>query len=141
MARKNVEFGPLMMAAMSGDLATVTQLLSSGADPDERDSDGATPLMQAALRGHLNLAEMLLDAGADPAARDKGDWTSLHFAAQGRHLEVAQLLLEHGTPIEIENELRSTPLWVAVMNSRGDLRVPELLLKFGLFATYSSPAG
>ncbi len=45
----------LHKAAARGDAGAVRKLLGSGANSDERDSDGCSPLHWAADRGHLEV--------------------------------------------------------------------------------------
>jgi ankyrin repeat protein len=76
-----------MSAALYGDAALVKRLLALGADPDARDTAGATALMWAAPdRGKMQL---LLDAGADVNARSDAGRSALvvvrrHRRSRGR---------------------------------------------------------
>ena len=61
---------PLHDAAEAGDLAEVQRLISAGADPNARNSNGQTAIYFAILLKHFNVAEYLLSKGADINARD-----------------------------------------------------------------------
>ncbi|CAN0524902.1 unnamed protein product, partial [Laminaria digitata] len=56
---------PLHWAAFQGDLDKVRQLLSEGADPLARRSDGQTPVCSAVLGGSQAVVSALIEAGAD----------------------------------------------------------------------------
>lgn len=49
-------------------LRVASLLLDHGADPNAKDSNGATPLVYAACDGHAELVKLWLGAGADPAS-------------------------------------------------------------------------
>ena len=52
--------GELIRAAAMGDTAKVNELLSTGADVNERNSHGVTALMAAAYKGNTELARLLI---------------------------------------------------------------------------------
>ncbi len=86
---------PLMSAALYGDAALVKRLLALGADPDARDTAGATALMWAAPdRGKMQL---LLDAGADVNARsDAGRSALVVVGGIVGAADALKLLLDYG---------------------------------------------
>lgn len=55
----------LIVAVYDRDEAEVRALIASGADIEERKSDGSTPLLLAATTDQFEIAEMLIDAGAN----------------------------------------------------------------------------
>ena len=59
-------------------------------------------------------------SGEDLNAADPKDWTALHFAAQNNDAEVCGLLLEAGAFVDPQDFYGNTPLWRAVINSKGD---------------------
>lgn len=68
---------PLLEACRAGDVETALRLLADGADPNERDAQGATPLHLACAAAvpataRASLVRALLHAGAGPFARDDG---------------------------------------------------------------------
>ena len=83
---------PLVIAAESGDLARVDQLLSSGIGTEQTDARGRTALLVATLRGDLPMVRRLLAAGArvDVAGAD-GD-TPLAAARRQGPGELERLL-------------------------------------------------
>ncbi|NIR59957.1 MAG: ankyrin repeat domain-containing protein, partial [Gammaproteobacteria bacterium] len=61
---------PLMMAARTGDVATMEALLDAGAEIDAREKvRGTTALMWAAANANPPAVELLLSRGADPSLR------------------------------------------------------------------------
>jgi ankyrin repeat protein len=70
----------LHRAAMRGDLARVSELLTSDVDLDETDEQGRAPLHWAAMNGHRAVAAALLKAGATVNVRDRNGRTPLSWA-------------------------------------------------------------
>ena len=86
---------PLMSAALYGDASVVKRLLALGADPDARDTAGATPLMWAAP--DREKMQLLLDAGADVNARsDAGRSALLVTSGIVGAVDGLRLLLDYG---------------------------------------------
>lgn len=86
----------LFRACKLGHAPSARLLLSAGADPNWRSSDGTTPLHAAASGrspGHHDCAVLLLAAGADACATDRGLWLPLHTAAHHGNAATVQLLL------------------------------------------------
>ncbi len=69
-------------------------LLSSGADPNVRDSYGVTPLMETVDAGEAETVRMLLDYGADPSITDASGRTALSIARSNGFDEISQMLIE-----------------------------------------------
>ena len=86
----------LERAVTSGEIATVSERLSSGAPPDARDRHGQTALMLAAHRGHAAVVATLIDAGADLDVTAKYGLSALMLAVVGGHVECARLLARAG---------------------------------------------
>jgi ankyrin repeat protein len=97
--------GDLHSAIKKGDIEKVKQLLSNGADPNEKRRQ-RTPLMLAAQRANLDTVTLLLGMGAELETQDYQGTTALMLAAggwgyQGRDkdgtcLEVVKTLLTRG---------------------------------------------
>ena len=85
---------PMAIAAASGRLAEVQQLLDKGASPDAWGVDYVSPaLVGAAEEGHVAVVKLLLERGADPDLRDSGGKTAAERARERGHVEVVQLIL------------------------------------------------
>jgi len=74
---------PLMLAAKSGDLATVEALLAAGARVDNTILNGErrTPLMIAIAGDRAEIATLLLARGASVTQSDLRDWSAVDHAA------------------------------------------------------------
>jgi hypothetical protein len=83
---------PLVVAAESGNLELVDQLLRSGASTEQTDARGRTALLVATLRGDMTMAQRLLAAGARVDAVDAGGDTPLAAARRQGPPELVQLL-------------------------------------------------
>ena len=95
---------PLEKAAQNGDLATVTQLLASGVDPNDRGGAFGAPLNAAVSRkDNVEIIGALVAAGANPNGRGQDGtrcWASplVHAASMG-DMENTQALLAAGASI------------------------------------------
>jgi len=87
---------PLIMAAESGDLAQIEQLLRGGASPEQADARGRTALLIATLRADLPMVRRLLTAGARADAADANGDTPLAVARRQGSPELIHML-ERGT--------------------------------------------
>ena len=103
----------LFVAARSGDVETVSALISNGRDVDAGDARGYTVLHYAAAYGDAELARMLVEVGADVDARGANDNTPLILAAQERHADVASILIENGADAQVQNAFGVTALSLA----------------------------
>jgi ankyrin repeat protein len=119
---------PLIQAARTGSLDTITRLLDSGADvnlpgPTGDDWD-ATPLQHAILARQPGAVRLLLERGADPnrTAGPKSP-SPLLLAAGDTDPTFVNLLLAHGADPAIEGENGVTPLARAV--SAGTFSGPD----------------
>src|SRR5262249_41019070 len=110
---------PLIQAARTGSLDTITLLLDSGADvnlpgPTGDDWD-ATPLQHAILARQPGAVRLLLDRGADPnRVAGPNAPAPLLLAAGDTDPTFVNLLLAHGADPALEGESGVTPLSRAV---------------------------
>ena len=86
---------PLMEAVSNGDEEKVNDLLSSGADLEEMDSEQTTALHYAVYGENIAIAQILLEAGANPNTSDNYSNT-LTAALEYENYEMAALLYEYG---------------------------------------------
>ncbi len=124
---------PLHIAATSGNIEAVTDLIKQGANINEPGRDGRTPLHFAADTNQTKVVKILLLNGANTETKDTVFLgMPLHFASLNGYLEVVELLVQSGARLEdkaenIKNGL--TPLACAAMKQRSI--VVEYLLSKG----------
>ena len=75
------ENNPLHVAAGTGNLLRLKQLLKNGHKVNARDGFGATPLLIAIVSGNMEVVQFLLSKGADPMIEAKDGYTLMHGAA------------------------------------------------------------
>lgn len=97
--------GQLVLAARSGDLDRMRELLGEGIPVDAAESrNGHRALHQAAGADHAAAVELLLEAGADLEGRDGKGETPLIKAAIGAAADAGRLLLEAGAEVGARSE-------------------------------------
>jgi ankyrin repeat protein len=101
---------PLMLAALSGDEATVRILLKH-VWVHGISIVGMTALMYAASRGHHRVTQILLEMNANPREQDHQRRTALHMV---RDVTTARVLITAGANVNARNEYEETPLMTAV---------------------------
>ena len=89
---------PLIMAAESGDLGQIEQLLRGGASPEQADARGRTALLIATLRADLPMVRRLLAAGARADAADANGDTPLTVARRQGSPELIHMLERGNQP-------------------------------------------
>lgn len=88
----------LFKPAAKGDVARISSLLASGADPNEhrRAYANRIALHLAAAKSRTEAAKLLIEHGSDVNAVAADDSTPLHYAACEGNAEMVQLLLQAG---------------------------------------------
>jgi ankyrin repeat protein len=116
-------------AAFRGDINAVKDLLSKGADVNEKDFLGETALMTAASKGHTGVAKLLIEKGANVNEKGKFGDTALMFAALNGHTEIAKLLVEKGANVNEKTGNGHTALMSAAIG--GHIKIAKLLIEKG----------
>jgi ankyrin repeat protein len=131
----------LHYAADSGDLKSVTLLLSAHAAINALDSRGYLPLTLACFNGHVNIVKLMIAHGAwvDPPT-SRPELTPLNAAITGRNLRekkttrysrehgrIIDLLLSAGCDINKTDFLGAAPVWVAA--TRADVETIRKLIQ------------
>jgi len=105
------------------DYETATLLLAAGADVSAQEASGKTPLMSAAERGDARLIRMFLTRKALVNIDDKEGNSALMYAVKaGARDEVIKLLLSSGADRNLQNRAGESPVSVARMRAKHDLR-------------------
>lgn len=86
----------LMRAALLGRDDLVAELLSYGANPHLRNSDGNNALWLACVSGNATLVQRLIDAGIDLDNRNLTGATALMYTASSGKADMMKILLENG---------------------------------------------
>src|SRR5439155_544216 len=123
----------LFDAVLTGDPDAARRLLQEGADPNQRNPEGATPVMfvsPGAQAGYVAVADALIGAGADVnAVNNKGETAASLALRYGRMDALVRLLLAHGADANGRGAMSWTPLMEA---ARGDrLEIARLLVAAG----------
>ena len=130
----------MFLAAESGNLAVVRELLDEGVDIDFLDSQTkATPLGHATYNGQPKVCKLLLERNADV---EKGVPTPLIMANMlagtphgKKGIECARVLIEHGANVDADDGTGSgcTALTKAIQNTQRhkDFEMLELLVASG----------
>ncbi len=122
----------LHIAAASGYIHTLDNLINAGAIIDARDLHSRTPLFLAAENGHEGCCSNLLARGADPNNRDAHGHSIMEVAARRGSLHIIQLLLTCRANINpILGPCASTPLQAAVESSNFSYVLIQYLVDAG----------
>ncbi|KAJ3018291.1 hypothetical protein HKX48_002982 [Thoreauomyces humboldtii] len=132
----------LHLAAAKGFVDVVELLLAAGADRELRSGekgDEGTPLVKAVQNGQRDVIEALLrgekrsDVNVMTGDGD-GRW-ALHVAVKRNDWKMVKMLLDAGARTDVKDKNLSTPLHLAIEDSKGavntSLRLERLLLAAG----------
>ncbi len=109
------ELQALRLAARTGNMPVVRQLLDAGLDPAMVDINGATAVHAAAGGGQLEALKLLLERGGPADLADKQGRRPLYEAATANSGECCALLLAKGADIEATTGGDWTPLKAALV--------------------------
>jgi ankyrin repeat protein len=120
------DWTPLMLAARSGDVSGVAELLKHGAKVNATNDLGQTALMVC----HRNVVKSLVDAGAAVDARaSDGIISGLTALMMTSDVEKARALLAVGADVNARATFGDTPLMVAAL--RGETDRVKILIEAG----------
>jgi hypothetical protein len=104
----------LRHAALTNDLKTVEDLLSTGIHPDYPDGAGRTPLRLASKRGYLEVVQELIRTGrVDVNTQDDLGQTPLLVAVLHEHHDLIYPLMVAGADPNLKDSCRDTAYSVA----------------------------
>ena len=113
----------LYLAAGTGNVTMVRQLLKKGVDPNAAvDTSGITALMQAARIGDTEIVKLLLNNGANVNARaGEMGFTALMNAAAFGDVDMVRLLIDKGADINTKDTEGLTALSQAKVAKKDDI--------------------
>ncbi len=119
----------LHVAAQSGDIKVIQELIAAGADVNKADKDGRTSLQMASEKGNTEIVSKLIAAGADVNKANKQGVTPLWVASQNGHTETVSNLIAVGADVNKASKDGATPLWMA--SYRGYAEIVSKLIAAG----------
>ncbi len=113
---------PLLRSIRFDNSQAISQLLSAGADPNHKGSDGNYPLLEVIRLENTSLVGRLLAAGADPALPGPEGQSAIQFALTRGAPDLLRHLLDGNSfsPTQIEEFIRQT-------EAAGNTRTAEYL--------------
>jgi ankyrin repeat protein len=120
-----VRRSPLVLAAMTGDVAATKLLLARGAEPSSE------ALSEAVTFGHADVVRALIDAGADANLTERSGINLLHWATITNRASVIPILVRAGVPLNATDDNGFTPLMYAATVDVGDTDTVKALLSAG----------
>jgi len=121
----------LIVAARTGNLEKVQELLEKGADIKAREKvvgEGRTALFNAASAGHTEVVKFLVAKGAD-VNEQPGKVTPLIMAAWAGHVDTISVLLQAGADPNAKDDSGWTALTHAAR--KGYIKIARLLIDKG----------
>jgi|GEM_PF-1773135 len=124
----------LYLATNRGNLESVVNLISLGADPNSisglgGQSFGATPLHIAAQKGDIEIARALLKVEVNLEKEASNELTALCVAVQNKHTDLVQLFINRNADTECVYPSGANALYVS--SYLGDTKTAITLLKAG----------
>lgn len=104
----------LISAVYYSEYQKIQDFVSSGANVNEKDTNGDTPLIIAARNGNAPIVKYLCDSGANVNLQNNDGWTALHYASYYGFEAVVQVLLRYNVSLETKNKEGYTALWYAM---------------------------
>jgi len=123
-------FKPLWLAAASGQAHVVRELVSSGADVTDVNTqriNGLSALNLAIYGGFVDTVKILIDSGADVESRNKDGSTPLWFAAFHGQTDIVHALVSAGADVNTQRNDGFSALSVA--SHEGFIDIVNFLLE------------
>jgi len=98
---------------------------------DAYDGDKRTILINSVALGNIEIARFATENGANVNFQDQSGYTSLHFCAIYKYLELTDLLIENDADVNVCDKYGNTPVYTAIINSKGDFSIVHKLIRAG----------
>jgi hypothetical protein len=122
------EDNKFVVAAMTGNIQTVTDLLKNKVNVDTRAKENSwTALIWASRRGHTDIVKLLLDNGANVNFTPYSGVSALHLASKYGHTDIVKLLLNRQSNVNAKTAGGFTALITA--SEQGNIDIVTLLLQ------------
>ncbi|XP_053303931.1 ankyrin repeat and death domain-containing protein 1B [Spea bombifrons] len=112
---------PFHLAANSGHVQMINNLLSFQLFTSEKDKEGNTALHLAASNGHNDVVEVLINLWENIDDPNENSATPFYLAVEGGHEVCADLLLKAGSDINIRTKDDYSALHIAAQNGHKNL--------------------
>ncbi|MBN2891701.1 MAG: ankyrin repeat domain-containing protein [Bacteroidales bacterium] len=137
---------PLILACYHKNYNITKEIISAGANINQKIADGKTALITAcdSYQGDsvlvAKLVKLLLENGAKPNQNGKDKDGAIHYAAMYGHFEAVKLLIEYKANINSKGAYGRTALIYASASS-GSLEIVKLLIENGANIKAKNDAG
>ncbi|MBP5443012.1 MAG: ankyrin repeat domain-containing protein [Treponema sp.] len=96
-----LKFSPLMTAVGIGAVDVVEKLIASGADVNEKMSNGITALHVASVKGDADMVQLLLKNGANVNMTNDNGFSPLSYSIVMEREDVSDILIKAGANLNI----------------------------------------
>lgn len=131
-AAREASTTPLMRASEKGELATVEQLLTAGADLNVGDYNGQTAIYKACAARQTEVVKLLIKARANVNIATKyGSESPITVAAEKGYEDILTLLIKAGAQInpKLNNGFTDSTTALMAAASKGQAGAVKLLIK------------
>lgn len=129
----------MFVAAKSGNITRLENLLSRGYDVNSKDDNCVTPLRIAVLYRQSETVRYLLEKGADPFVKGSYKRNLLHVASYGGKVAIIDEMIKKGLDINSKDGNGDTPLILAA--AYGRKKAVKYLLQRGADPTFKGYYG
>jgi ankyrin repeat protein len=91
------------------NLDCAKELISRGADPNQKDNNSVTPLHLASSQKFSELIKLLVNHGANVNSLNSNNQTPLHLSCEVGAMDDAEFLIKSGARLDLVDEFGKTP--------------------------------
>lgn len=99
-----------LVAAETGDVTMIQELVQLGADPTAKLPDGTGGVLLATGSKKLDAVMLMVELGLDVNAAPRGRPSALHAAVRQGANDIVQYLADHGADFAAKDNFGRTPL-------------------------------